>query len=98
VLGLGPPDRETALSHPFKHGFRGGWDAHEADPDLDRYPEHEVHTYQSFLRREGFWDVPASATNARRLWAGFSAGVSQRAAILRQVGLLPSAAAGERGR
>ncbi len=91
VVALGPPDRETARSYAFKHGFRGGWEAHQADPTLEvNWIGPMLDAYRSFLQREGLWDSPSTSTDARALMNGFAGGIRERAAKLREAGLWPA--------
>jgi hypothetical protein len=95
VVSLGPPDPETARSYPFKHGFRGGWMAHEANPSLAadwRSPLLEA--FQCFLTDEGLSEAPARPDDVRALMTGFATGVARRVEVLQEAGIWPAESAG----
>jgi hypothetical protein len=91
VVCFGPPDREMARSYPFKHGFRGGWEAHQADPSLQvDWTGAMLDRFQSFLEREGLWGASGSPSDVRALMAGFATGVGRRAEVLQEAGVWPA--------
>jgi hypothetical protein len=97
VVSLGPPDPETARSYPFRHGFRGGWAAHEADPSLQAdWMGLMLDVFRSFLRAEGLLEAPCSPSDVRALMTGFATGVDRRAEVLREAGVWPAEQPGGR--